>query len=124
MKLERPRIKGRLNRLPSACVGNMVMATVQKGKPDLCNDDVFMYFEGFNPTGNSKCTSDGNWGFMLRSRQMLVVQGNVISSPAIKGTILPGITRKSILDISCSLGFEDPLSHDLLGRNVLMFRHE
>ena len=28
-------IKGRLNRLPSACVGNMVMATVKKGKPDL-----------------------------------------------------------------------------------------
>ncbi|KAI9194037.1 hypothetical protein LWI28_002594 [Acer negundo] len=27
-------IKGRLNRLPSACVGDMVMATV-KGKPDL-----------------------------------------------------------------------------------------
>ncbi|KAK7834774.1 60s ribosomal protein l23 [Quercus suber] len=28
-------IKGRLNRLPSACVGDMVMATVKKGKPDL-----------------------------------------------------------------------------------------
>ena len=25
----------RLNRLPSACVGDMVMATVKKGKPDL-----------------------------------------------------------------------------------------
>ena len=54
-------IKGRLNRLPSACVG--VMATVKKGKPDLRKkvmpavvvrqrkswrrkDDVFMYFEG------------------------------------------------------------------------------
>ncbi|KAE8676248.1 60S ribosomal protein L23 [Hibiscus syriacus] len=28
-------IKGRLNRLPSACVGDMVMATVKKGNPDL-----------------------------------------------------------------------------------------
>ncbi|WZY95004.1 hypothetical protein YC2023_067333 [Brassica napus] len=28
-------IKGRINRLPSACVGDMVMATVKKGKPDL-----------------------------------------------------------------------------------------
>ncbi|GAB2303029.1 hypothetical protein Dimus_037021, partial [Dionaea muscipula] len=28
-------IKGRLNRLPSTCVGDMVMATVKKGKPDL-----------------------------------------------------------------------------------------
>ena len=28
-------IKGRLNRLPSACVGDMVMATVKKGKPEL-----------------------------------------------------------------------------------------
>ncbi|KAH7522022.1 hypothetical protein FEM48_Zijuj07G0093800 [Ziziphus jujuba var. spinosa] len=55
-------IKGRLNRLPSACVGDMVMATVKKGKPDLRKkvlpavivrqrkpwrrkDGVFMYFE-------------------------------------------------------------------------------
>lgn len=58
-------IKGRLNRLPSACVGDMVMATVKKGKPDLRKkvmpavivrqrkpwrrkDGVFMYFEGDN----------------------------------------------------------------------------
>ncbi|KAM7488479.1 hypothetical protein LguiB_025963 [Lonicera macranthoides] len=58
-------IKGRLNRLPSACVGDMVMATVKKGKPDLRKkvmpavivrqrkpwrrkDGVFMYFEGLD----------------------------------------------------------------------------
>ena len=29
------RIKGRLNRLPAAGVGDMVLATVKKGKPDL-----------------------------------------------------------------------------------------
>ena len=28
-------IKGRLNRLPAGCAGDMVMATVKKGKPDL-----------------------------------------------------------------------------------------
>ncbi|TMW89869.1 hypothetical protein EJD97_016532 [Solanum chilense] len=28
-------IKGRLNRLPSACVGDMVIATLKKGKPNL-----------------------------------------------------------------------------------------
>jgi len=28
-------IKGRLNKLPGATVGNMVMATVKKGKPEL-----------------------------------------------------------------------------------------
>jgi len=29
------RIKGHLNRLPAACVGDMVLATVKKGKPEL-----------------------------------------------------------------------------------------
>ena len=28
-------IKGRLNRLPAACVGDLVLATVKKGKPEL-----------------------------------------------------------------------------------------
>ncbi len=30
-----PGIKGRLNRLPAASIGDMFMATVKKGKPDL-----------------------------------------------------------------------------------------
>ncbi|EPZ35925.1 ribosomal protein L14b/L23e [Rozella allomycis CSF55] len=55
-------IQGRLNRLPAAGVGDMVMATVKKGKPDLKKkvlqavvvrqrkawrrrDGVFLYFE-------------------------------------------------------------------------------
>lgn len=67
-------IKGRLNRLPSACVGDMVMATVKKGKPDLRKkvmpavivrqrkpwrrkDGVFMYFEG----NYSFCILFGSW---------------------------------------------------------------
>ncbi|CAN6566417.1 unnamed protein product [Malus baccata var. baccata] len=69
-------IKGRLNRLPSACVGDMFMATVKKGKLDLQKkvlpavivrqrkpwrrkDGVFMYFEDnagviVNPKGEMK----------------------------------------------------------------------
>ncbi|KAJ8445022.1 hypothetical protein Cgig2_029216 [Carnegiea gigantea] len=69
-------IKGRLNRLPSACAGDMVMATVKKGKPDLRKkvmpavivrqrkpwrrkDGVYMYFEDnagviVNPKGEMK----------------------------------------------------------------------
>ncbi|PHT61023.1 60S ribosomal protein L23 [Capsicum annuum] len=69
-------IGARLNRLPSACVGDMVMATVKKGKPDLRKkvmpavivrqrkpwrrkDGVFMYFEDnagviVNPKGEMK----------------------------------------------------------------------
>jgi large subunit ribosomal protein L23e len=56
-------IKGRLNRLPAAGVGDMVLATVKKGKPELrkkvCHavvirqrkawrrkDGTFLYFEG------------------------------------------------------------------------------
>ncbi len=56
-------IKGHLNRLPSAGVGDMVMASVKKGKPDLRKkvmpavvvrqrkpwrrrDGVYLYFEG------------------------------------------------------------------------------
>ncbi|OBS73239.1 hypothetical protein A6R68_12184 [Neotoma lepida] len=48
-------IKGRLNRLPAAGVGNMVMATVKKGQPELRKkihpasygrkDGVFLHFE-------------------------------------------------------------------------------
>uniref|UniRef100_A0A7C9D940 Branched-chain-amino-acid aminotransferase n=1 Tax=Opuntia streptacantha TaxID=393608 RepID=A0A7C9D940_OPUST len=42
----------------------------------------------------------------VSSCNVFVVKGNKISTPAIKGTILPGITRKSIIDIARSLGFE------------------
>jgi large subunit ribosomal protein L23e len=64
-------IKGRLNRLPAAGVGDMVLATVKKGKPELrkkvCHavvirqrkawrrrDGVFLYFEG---TSDDCCRS-------------------------------------------------------------------
>ncbi|KAL2348286.1 hypothetical protein Fmac_002286 [Flemingia macrophylla] len=42
----------------------------------------------------------------VSSCNIFVVKGNVISTPAIKGTILPGITRKSIIDVARSQGFQ------------------
>ena len=36
----------------------------------------------------------------------MCLQGDVISTPSIKGTILPGITRKSIIDVARSQGFQ------------------
>ncbi|EXB78255.1 Branched-chain-amino-acid aminotransferase 3 [Morus notabilis] len=42
----------------------------------------------------------------VSSCNIFVVKGNVISTPAIKGTILPGITRKSIIDTARSQGFQ------------------
>merc|ERR1719507_2015157 len=47
-------IRGRLNRLPAACVGDMVLATVKKGMPAVVirqrktfrrKDGTFIYFE-------------------------------------------------------------------------------
>ncbi|KAI9074580.1 hypothetical protein K1719_043421 [Acacia pycnantha] len=42
----------------------------------------------------------------VSSSNIFVVKGNVISTPAIGGTILPGITRKSIIDVARSRGFQ------------------
>ncbi|KAL5988323.1 Branched-chain-amino-acid aminotransferase, mitochondrial [Asimina triloba] len=42
----------------------------------------------------------------VSSCNVFVVKGNVISTPAIKGTILPGITRKSIIDVACNQGYQ------------------
>ncbi|KAL3525563.1 hypothetical protein ACH5RR_013935 [Cinchona calisaya] len=42
----------------------------------------------------------------VSSCNVFLVKGNVISTPAIKGTILPGITRKSIIDVALSQGFQ------------------
>ncbi|XP_047049471.1 branched-chain amino acid aminotransferase 2, chloroplastic-like isoform X3 [Lolium rigidum] len=37
---------------------------------------------------------------------IFVVKGNTISTPAIEGTILPGITRKSIIEVAESKGYK------------------
>ncbi|XP_022775075.1 branched-chain amino acid aminotransferase 2, chloroplastic-like isoform X2 [Durio zibethinus] len=42
----------------------------------------------------------------VSSCNIFMVKGNVISTPAIKGTILPGITRKSIIDVAQNQGFQ------------------
>ncbi|KAL8167676.1 hypothetical protein V2J09_009175 [Rumex salicifolius] len=42
----------------------------------------------------------------VSSCNVFVVKGNVIATPAVKGTILPGITRKSIIDVARCQGFE------------------
>ncbi|KAF5749696.1 branched-chain-amino-acid aminotransferase 3 chloroplastic-like isoform X1 [Tripterygium wilfordii] len=42
----------------------------------------------------------------VSSCNIFVVKDNVISTPAITGTILPGITRKSIIDVAQSEGFK------------------
>ncbi|KAM7265358.1 hypothetical protein ACFE04_003041 [Oxalis oulophora] len=42
----------------------------------------------------------------VSSCNIFVVKGNVISTPEIRGTILPGITRKSIIDVARSQGFQ------------------
>ncbi|KFK28461.1 hypothetical protein AALP_AA8G517300 [Arabis alpina] len=42
----------------------------------------------------------------VSSCNIFIVKDNVISTPEIKGTILPGITRKSIIDVARSQGFK------------------
>ncbi|KAJ8645400.1 hypothetical protein MRB53_007148 [Persea americana] len=42
----------------------------------------------------------------VSSCNVFVVKDKIISTPAIKGTILPGITRKSIIDVACSKGYQ------------------
>lgn len=42
----------------------------------------------------------------VSSCNIFVVKDNIIYTPAIKGTILPGITRKSIIDVARSQGFQ------------------
>ncbi|RRT60283.1 hypothetical protein B296_00010490, partial [Ensete ventricosum] len=91
-------IKGRLNRLPSACAGDMVMATVKKGKPDLrkkvmpavivCQrkpwrrkDGVYMYFEDnagviVNPKGEMKGLELNNVLLIL-----IIAAGSAITGP-------------------------------------------
>ncbi|KAK1317801.1 hypothetical protein QJS10_CPA05g01684 [Acorus calamus] len=42
----------------------------------------------------------------VSSCNVFVVKDNIISTPAIRGTILPGITRKSIIDVARSEGYQ------------------
>ncbi|KAJ4701555.1 Branched-chain-amino-acid aminotransferase [Melia azedarach] len=42
----------------------------------------------------------------VSSCNIFIVKGNVISTPAINGTILAGVTRKSIIEIACDFGYQ------------------
>lgn len=42
----------------------------------------------------------------VSSCNIFIVKGNTISTPATQGTLLPGITRKSIIDIARGLGYQ------------------
>ncbi|KAG6585726.1 Branched-chain amino acid aminotransferase 1, mitochondrial, partial [Cucurbita argyrosperma subsp. sororia] len=42
----------------------------------------------------------------VSSCNIFLVKGNVISTPATSGTILPGVTRKSVIDIARNRGYE------------------
>ncbi|XP_055960236.1 branched-chain-amino-acid aminotransferase 2, chloroplastic-like isoform X2 [Mercurialis annua] len=52
----------------------------------------------------------------VSSCNIFIIKGNVISTPATNGTILPGITRKSIIEIAKDLGYEVTLI--VMWRNV------
>ncbi|CAO2833893.1 unnamed protein product [Amaranthus hypochondriacus] len=41
----------------------------------------------------------------VSSCNIFIVKGNTISTPPVKGTILPGVTRKSIMEIARDLGY-------------------
>jgi len=45
-------------------------------------------------------------------------QDNVISTPEIKGTILPGITRKSMIDVARTQGFQVTSSPSLNSQHL------
>ncbi|XP_021284324.1 branched-chain-amino-acid aminotransferase 2, chloroplastic-like [Herrania umbratica] len=42
----------------------------------------------------------------LSASNIFIIKGNVIATPLTSGTILPGITRKSIIDIANDLGYQ------------------
>ncbi|GAV90236.1 Aminotran_4 domain-containing protein [Cephalotus follicularis] len=42
----------------------------------------------------------------LSACNIFIVKGNAISTPGINGTILPGITRKSIIDLALDFGYQ------------------
>ncbi|XP_022762232.1 branched-chain-amino-acid aminotransferase 2, chloroplastic-like [Durio zibethinus] len=42
----------------------------------------------------------------VSSCNIFIVKGNVISTPAIQGTVLPGVTRKSIIELALDMGYQ------------------
>jgi hypothetical protein len=48
---------------------------------------------------------------------LLFLQGNIISTPELEGTILPGITRQCVIELARSLGYK--VSVNLLAKKVI-----
>ncbi|KAJ7968376.1 Branched-chain-amino-acid aminotransferase [Quillaja saponaria] len=42
----------------------------------------------------------------VSSCNVFIVKGNIISTPGIQGTILPGITRKSVIELALDFGYQ------------------
>ncbi|OMO75342.1 Aminotransferase, class IV [Corchorus capsularis] len=42
----------------------------------------------------------------VSSSNVFIVKGNVISTPPIDGTVLPGITRKSLMELALDMGYQ------------------
>ena len=103
-------IGARLNRLPAGGVGDMVMATVKKGKPELRKkvhpavivrqskpwkrtDGVFLYFEVRNPIFGSDRAGD--------SRTRLQDNAGVIVNPKgeMKGSAITGPVGKEAAEL-------------------------
>lgn len=49
---------------------------------------------------------ENNYIEEVSSCNIFVIKDNVIATPALKGTILPGITRKSIIELARTLGYQ------------------
>jgi branched-subunit amino acid aminotransferase/4-amino-4-deoxychorismate lyase len=49
----------------------------------------------------------------VSSCNVFVVKGGVVATPAIRGTILPGITRKSVVELARDRGYKVAASHHL-----------
>ena len=54
-------IKGRLNKIPGATVGNMVMATVKKGKPELRKKGALQPTDSHTACCDSSPPTRGAW---------------------------------------------------------------
>lgn len=111
-------IKGVLNRLPSAGVGDMVLATVKKGKPELRKkvmpavvirqkkawrrkDGIFLYFEGALVT---RCVLCGTPCGSLIREELLVrvcVRTKETWFGAGTGTLIRRVFRGGVLPASC-----------------------
>merc|ERR1712150_58023 len=79
-------IRGRLNRLPAAAVGDMVMATVKKGKPELRKKDmpgvVIRQSKPFHRKNGTTIYFEDNAGVIVNNKGEM--KGSAITGPVAK----------------------------------------